>query len=184
MSNLAPLLLVAPLPAAAIWLHEQGHTAVALYVLGASPVLFWFSINLFGLFQNEKMKSAMRPPLRAAYPKQVQTATFSGFARPMYRGLVHPHEDVGWLLLHPDRIEFFGESQKHSLRKEDIVGARFQWNVHSLLGLGRWICIEARMGGKRVRMLVEPRQRRTLLGNRTLGKHLLKQIREWAKDER
>lgn len=184
MSNLAPLLVVAPLPPAALWLHGQGRATEALYVWGASPIVFWLSINFLGLFQNEKMKRVLRPPLRAAYPKKVKEATFAGFARPKYRGPLHPHEEVGWLLLHPDRIEFFGESQKHSLRRGEIAGAKFLWNVHSLLGLGRWICIEGRLKGKRVRMLVEPRERRTLLGNRLLAKRLLKEIREWAKGGR
>ena len=46
--------------------------------------------------------------------------------------------------------------------------------------LGRWVSLEGKSGGKEIRLLIEPRERTTLLGNRLYGTRLLHRLKKWA----
>jgi hypothetical protein len=48
-----------------------------------------------------------------------------------------------------------------------------------LLGLGRWISLEGVADGKPIRLLIEPRERPTLLGNLLFSKALAGRLRRW-----
>lgn len=184
MSNLVPLLLSVPVFVAGMLFYQQGRMLQAFVFWGAFPVVGWLAVNFLGLFQNGRMMRVLRPRFLDEYPELADSAVFVGFARPKYRSLLEAHEDIGWLLLHRDRIEFLGERQRHSLAREEIHGARFRANAHSLLGLGRWISIEGMRDGKPVRLMIEPRQRGSLLANKRLSGTILNTIQEWIKAER
>jgi hypothetical protein len=56
---------------------------------------------------------------------------------------------------------------------------RYRPNVHTLLGLGRWISIEGEVHGRPIRLRVESRVRDTMLGNLALGPWLRDSIERW-----
>jgi hypothetical protein len=87
---------------------------------------------------------------------------------------------VGFLLIYPDKVEFFGGHVRVSLRRSDTKQVRFRPNPHSWVGLGRWVSLEAEQNGQSVRLLVEPRERATLLGNRALGARLRTKLASWV----
>lgn len=184
MSNLAPLLAFAIVPPIALYLDSTGRVIAGFVVWACFPPFMWLSLNFLGLLRNGRIRSEMRAKLRSSFPDRMGDAVFVGFARPKYRSLLHHHEDVGWLVLLPESLEFVGDSLTYSLPKADVTGVRFAPNVNTLLGLGRWVSVEARHEGKRVRMLVEPRERATLLGNFLYAKKLRAQISKWAKSQR
>jgi hypothetical protein len=62
------------------------------------------------------------------------------------------------------------------------VRVRFRANVHTVIGLGRWISIEGFADGKPIRLLIEPRERPQLLGNLRYSKRLAQRIRRWASE--
>lgn len=184
MSNLIPLLFCAPFPVIASYFDRRGQTSLALGFWIATPAALWLGINFFALYQNQRIRSALLPKLRAMHPEEASHAVFVGFARPKSNTAVHLHEDVGWLLMLNTHLVFLGESLTFSIPKEHIRSIRFGFNWNSLLGLGRWIIIEGVEEGKRVQMRIEPREKRTLLGNRSYGKALSKRLNVWRGSSR
>lgn len=181
MGNLLPLVLSAP--SGALGLFEMWRSGEilgrGLFWLSVSVPIGWLAVNFLGLFQNKAMKNEMEMRLRANRPKLPYRRYFVGMATPAFRGLLDPHEDVGYLLLHPDQVEFFGERVRVELTRKEIVGVRYRANVHSLIGLGRWVSIEAIVEGKEARLLIEIRQRPTLLGNLLMSRTLLRKLKRW-----
>ena len=130
------------------------------------------------------MRAELEVKLRAVYPDFVGKAPFVGASRPKYGGGIHPHEDVGWLIVHPDAIEFLGETLRYSLAKSQIRRMRFAMNINSILVLGRWICVEGSRDEKRIVMRIEPRQKETMLGNFIYSRELIRQLRAWLRQQR
>jgi len=183
MGNLIPLLCMLPFALTGVVLMLRAHTVtpagVALCLL--SLVVGWVAVNQFGLFGNVRLRREVQRKVLAKAGRDASKGVFVGFARPSYVGLLDAHEDLGFLFFDSDGLEYLGEIHQVKLARKDILGVRFRGNVHSTLGLGRWVGIEAIHKGKRVRVLVEPREARTLLGNRKRGSRLRKEIVEWMK---
>lgn len=177
MANLVPACLFVPVFAFGLVLFQRGYSKPALACFVASVIAGWFAVNFFGLFENAKMMRELRHLTEGRQGAPV----FVGFAPPGNISLLDPHYDIGWFYIHPDAVEFIGEKSHYRLAKIEIIGVRFRSNVHSLIGLGRWLSIEGKRDGKTVRMLLEPRQRRTLLQNRTLGTAILHRLITWLK---
>jgi len=171
MSNFVPLIVALPFPLLAFYFDRTGKTNLGMLFWALSPIALWMAINLFGLFQNERLRQSLLP-----FRPNAQKTWFVGFARPSYRGWLHPHEFVGWLALKDDSVEFYGENQTYRLNRNEITAIRKAWNIHTLLGLGGWICLEGRVSGQRVRMLVEPRERATMFGNFLLRKKIIREL--------
>jgi hypothetical protein len=185
MGNLLPLALSVPFGA---WgfrqmLLNERIVGWELAWLGAMPVSAWVFMNFLGLFQNEAMKREIARKLRLGPPSEPPERFFVGFARPAFVGLLDPHEDVGFLFLHPDRLEFRGDGQDAMLARDQILGVRFRPNIHTVVGLGRWVSVEGTAEGKPVRLLVEPRERRTLLGNLKFSRILRDRLDSWLKND-
>lgn len=182
--NILPLVLIAgPLGMTLRELaQEEIRWQLALW-LGITLVVGWISICLFGLAGNGALKQRMGKKLHDARPFDKGKRWFVGFARPKYRGLLDAHEDVGFLCLHSDRIEFFGDQRQIELMRSSIRKISFRPNPHTVLGLGRWISIDAENQGKAVRMLIEPREKMTLFGNLLFSRKMIREIREWARME-
>ena len=107
-------------------------------------------------------------------------AVFVGFCSPKYSGMLDAHEDVGFLCFYREGLTFIGESRIVELDRSAIKSVGFRPNAHSIIGLGRWISIEGTKNGTPLRMMVEPRERPTLLGNLLRSNGLLKRIRAWV----
>src|SRR5262249_16634940 len=96
-----------------------------------------------------------------------------------HHSVLDAHEDVGFLAFGPYELEFIGDTKRVRIVREQVTRVHFLPNVHTLVGLGRWIGIEATINGMPVRLLVEPRERNTLLGNLALSGWLKKTIVDW-----
>ncbi|HTQ11773.1 MAG TPA: hypothetical protein VMI31_17055 [Fimbriimonadaceae bacterium] len=181
--NLIPVAFMAPFAIAGILLmvslHQINALGVALCLL--SLVAGWLAVNRFGLFGNERLRRQIQTRVLGESGRDASKGIFVGFARPAFVGLLDAHEDLGFLFLDQDELAFIGEVHQATVRRQDVLGVRFRANVHSTLGLGRWVGIEAIHKGKRVRLLVEPREAKTLLGNRKRGTQLRREIIDWAR---
>lgn len=181
MGNLLPTLFAAPFGAYGLYtMWAKGEIlGRGLIWLAATPIVGWIAVNFLGLYQNRAMRKEMDMRLRSERPNPPYRRYFVGMATPAYRGILDPHEDIGFLLIHPDKIEFFGEHIRVEIARSEVQGVRARPNVHTLIGLGRWVSIEALSNGKEARLLVEMRQRPTLLGNLLMSRTLIKKLRKW-----
>jgi len=181
MGNLLPGLLAAPF---GFWgLYSMWRTGEilgrGLLWLTLVPIVGWISVNFLGLYQNRAMRKEMDLRLRTERPNPPYRRYFVGMATPAFRGLLDPHEDVGYLLLHNDKVEFFGERIRVEIARSEVKEIRVRPNVHSMIGLGRWVSIEASVDGKDARLMVELRQRPTLFGNLLMSRTLVKKLHKW-----
>jgi hypothetical protein len=158
--------------------------SLGLWLLFVGQVVGWLALNYFGLHDNEKMHRDMKRIVEHRAPPPPGPVIFVGFASPRYHDILDAHQDIGFLSFGKDELEFIGDSQRVSLLRSQIIRVHFRPNIHSLLGLGRWIAIEGTISGRPVRMLVEPRERNTMLGNLMLGKWLKGMIDGWRKGEK
>ncbi len=184
MGNLIPAFVWLPLSIAAIaWMVLKGEiVGPGLWLLAAATVLGWLAVNLWGLFENRKMRLQLARILEAKGTPS-KDAPFVGIATPRYSSMVDPHEEVGFLTFHQDRIEFLSETKTIELFRSQVQRIRFRANVHTLLGLGRWISVEGTADGKPIRLMIEPRERQTLIGNLFYSKSLLYRLRRWLNEK-
>ncbi len=175
--NLIPALFALPPLAVGVGLLLKGQTleGPGLVWIAASPALGWIAVNFFGLFQNGAMRREMESRFKPLPPRRF----FVGMARPRFGSALDAHEDLGFLCLHDGFLEFRGEAMQHRLSKAQIHAVRLRPNFHSLVLLGRWISIEASLGTRPVRLLVEPRERATMMGNFLLASRLCRYLKAW-----
>ena len=93
--------------------------------------------------------------------------------------MLDPHQDVGFLLLFDDRIEFFGSAEQIELPVEFVQQVRKRANIHSALLLAGWVSLEGEAAGQPIRLQIEPREKLTLLGNKLLAKKIRQKIEQW-----
>jgi hypothetical protein len=148
-----------------------------------SPLIGWLAMNFWGLHRNQSLRRSLYARFKIARPDLDAPFWFVGIATPKYASLLDPHEDIGFVVLHPDRMEFFGDHLNLSIYKNDIFGLDFRPNPHSLVGLGRWVSIEGKVADSRIRLQMEPRERRTLLGNLFFSRTLSRRIEAWVKEK-
>lgn len=141
------------------------------FVLGA-----WLGANWLGLYRNRAMKAELALKL-----KPEGDAVFVGFATPDQGGLLDPHGDLGFLEFGKHELIVKGETHRLSILRRELSRVRFAPNVHTLIGLGRWLVLEGRVAGKRVRIRLEPRQEATLLGNLLYSSALRRRVEAWQK---
>lgn len=175
MANLLPMLTWVPPGVAGILLFQEGQTIWAFVCWGAVPVLGWLGINGLALFQNDAMRREL------AFLRPANEAVFVGVATPKHRGLLDPHEDVGWLWMDGDELHFQGERLRLILPRDGIRRIGYRANAHTILGLGRWVAVEGVREGRRFALRIEPRERRTLWANKREGAKLLGSLRAWLR---
>ncbi|HQU19670.1 MAG TPA: hypothetical protein PLA92_11545, partial [Fimbriimonadaceae bacterium] len=141
-----------------------------------APVVAWVGMCLLGLAGNESMRGQLIRLLKLPPPTHEESRWFVGFSRPSHFGLLDPHEDIGFLRLTPTAIRFEGERYRVEIPTPAGERVRFRANAHSWVGLGRWISIEGTLEGQKIRMLVEPRERATLLGNLILSGEIRRRL--------
>jgi hypothetical protein len=183
MGNLIPVLCMLPFAATGIYLmvREEEITWPGVGLCAGALIVGWFAVNLFGFFGNSRLRQEIVRKVLAKAGRDASGGTFVGFARPSYVGLLDAHEDLGFLFLDKDNLEYFGEIHRVTLAKSHILAIRYRPNIHSALGLGRWVSIEAKQQDKPVRLLIEPRESPTLLANRRKGKELRSLLEQWRK---
>ncbi len=181
MANALPLVVGAPF--AVVGLRQValgGPSLEAAAWIAGFPLAAWLATNLLVPLGDRGMRDEMGRRLHSRTPFDATERVFVGFARPGYGGLLDPHEDVGYLLFHPDRLEFFGAVHQVEMPRGDVTRVRFRANPHTWVGLGRWVSVEGTSSGRPVRLDVEPRSRSTLLGNMRATTGLKKRLEEWA----
>lgn len=181
LGNLLPSLVCLPFLVLGLvyFRPEDPLKGPALWLFVAFPIVGWVALNFLGLHQNAFLKRELTRRLGFAGNPGGPDRAFVGIARPKYRSLLDPHEDLGFLILHDDRLEFLGETVRVELPKSAIVKIRFRGNPHSMVLLGRWISVEGLVGGTPVRLLIEPREKPTLLGNLFAGEALRQRLVAW-----
>lgn len=181
LGNLLPLLIAAPFLGWGVWKMGQARAATGegLAWCAGGVAAMWLGVNFLGLFRNGSMRRALLLRLKASVYDLPDDPIFVGFARPAFKSMLDPHEDIGFVLLYPDRIEFFGDKDRITLAKSCLNSVRLRPNPHSWAFLGGWVSVEGIMAGEPVRMLLEPRERSTLWGNRRLRRTLKERIEAW-----
>jgi hypothetical protein len=149
-----------------------------LWLLILGDILGWLVMDQVGLYENARMKRRLLAILGKA-GKLSDDRIFVGFTSPKYTGVLDAHEDVGFLCFREGEIEFVSETRTLAMQRHEIESVSFRLNVHSLVLLGRWICVQGTRNQSSIRMLIEPRERRTMSGNLFYGKTLRKKIESW-----
>ena len=152
-----------------------------LWVLLGGQVVGWLALNLFGLFENGRIRRDSMRNLTLRRPPAPGPVVFVGCASSKHHSMLDAHEDVGFLAFGPQELEFIGDEKRMRILREQINNVRFLPNVHTIVGLGRWVSVEATINGLPVRLLLEPRERNTLMGNLALSGWLRKTIDDWRK---
>lgn len=183
MGNLIPALAWLPftLAGAIVLLRGKQVAAPGLALIAFGQVAAWLTLNLAGLYSNRSLRKALAKEVDVLKPHFRGFRAFVGYSSPGHSSLLDAHEDVGYLLLSPELLEFIGDSKMISVHRGQIFGVRFKPNVHTAVGLGRWISIEGRVDGRPFEMLIEPRDHDTMLGNLMLGNQLKARIDNWLK---
>ncbi len=178
LGNLMPFLFWLPFAAWGVWTvaRDRAVTPAGVGWLVLATFAGWIGISLFGFWGNASMRRLLGARIREPGERW-----FVGFASPRFSGLLDAHEDVGFLILGKDVLAFAGDSRRVELPKDCVVRVLFRPNVHSIVGLGRWVSVEGIVKGKPVRMLLEPRERPTMLGNLRISGRLKREIEEWAR---
>lgn len=153
-----------------------------LGLIALGTLMGWLAMNQFGFFQNGRMRRRLERILKERADLPPSDRVFVGFASPRYAGMLDAHEDVGFFFLLPDRAVFVSETRRVELLKAQCVRVGYRANVHTLVGLGRWVSIDGLSDGKTVRMMIEPRERNTMLANLRRSKPLMMKVRRWLRD--
>ena len=175
IGNLLPILIAAPFGVIGlIVMYRSGEVlGPGLAVFAVSPVALWLGVNWLGLFEN----AAMRRTLERRTEGLPETRWFVGAATPSFVGWIDPHEDVGFLWMDTQKIGFTGERYRIEIPRAAITAIRFRPNIHTMIGLGRWVSIEAIIDGRPAQLRIEPREARKLWGNRRLSRVIRDRLR-------
>lgn len=180
MGNLLPAIFYVPLLVWGVytmWSRSE-FIGFGLWLMVAGIAVAWVALNFLGLPGNGFRRREMRRNLGAVEPL-ADGAVFVGFASQGYRDALDSIEDIGYLEIHPAFLRYRGEALNWEIARRDIVQVRFALNVHSILGLGRWLVVVAKEGGKSKIYRIEPRERDTLLGNRAYSAKLRSKLSAW-----
>ncbi len=184
IGNVLPALFFLPFVAYGIYwmLDRDDILGPGLWWVVAGVVAGWVALNFFALFGNSFMRRELKRELTAKRIDFSDPHFFVGFASPKFTNILDPHEDIGFLFLRNGVAEFVGEDNQVKVPKGEIKRVFFRPNVHSWVGLGRWICIEGVRKEARYRMHVESRERNFLMLNLSGGKKVKDQIAGWLKE--
>jgi hypothetical protein len=182
LGNLIPACFWFPLMAAGIAfiVLRAEVIGIGLWLLVAATIVGWIALGFFGLYDNERMKRQLRRILEAR-DIDPGDAPFVGIATPKYSSALDPHEDVGYLIFLPDRLRFISEHRTIELQHSQLQRVRLRPNVHTLVGLGRWVSVEGLASGRPIRLLIESRESPRLWRNFGRTANLRKRIDTWLR---
>ncbi len=181
MGNLVPGLLSFPFAVGGylLWNPDSPLEWMPIAVLALFPVIGWISLSAFGLWSNAAMRDELGKRYGRERGRPEDPLIFVGFATPQYRSVLDPHEDIGFLVLHPEALEIYGDQRTEHRKREEITGIRLAKNTHSWVGLGGWVVVESPSGN----LLIESREKDSLAANRKNRVRLLESLRNWAQIE-
>lgn len=181
LGNLVPLVFwLPPTAVGVILIYRTGAIlGPGVWLVATGQAVGWLALNFFGLWDNGRMRRDSLRNLSHRTPPPPGPVVFVGCASTSHKSILDPHQDVGFLSFGEDVIEFIGEDRRMLLARSHVTRVRFRPSVHTCLGLGWWICIEGVVEGREVRMLLEPREKDTLLGNLFLSGWLKRLITIW-----
>jgi hypothetical protein len=182
VGNLVPALFFLPFVAWGVHLMLKTDQILGsgLWFVAIGVLLGWIGLNIFGLSGNAFMRRELKRNLVAKNVSFDDPHFFVGFSSPRFFGVLDAHEDIGFLFLHEESLEFVGELNQVKIGKAEIQQIRFRPNVHTWVGLGRWISIDGQRKKSRFRMNVEPREKNFLLLNLLGSRAVKEQLRAWA----
>jgi hypothetical protein len=183
LGNIVPTLFMLPLVAWGVWWMLQNDTilGLGLWLVVGGVILGWIGLNLFGLPGNAFMRRELKRELTAKNVDFSNPHYFVGFASPRFVNMLDAHEDIGFLFLHPESIEFIGEKHRMKVPRNEVQRVRFRPNVHTWVGLGRWISIDCLRDGRRYRLNVESRERNFLMLNLFASAPMRQAILDWLR---
>ena len=186
LGNLLPALFFFPFASYGVyWMYRNSTIfGVGMWFIVAAVVAGWLALNAFGLVANAFMRRQLEREFKA---KGVDFSTphfFVGFARPKFFSMLDAHEDLGFLFLRDNELAFVGESHQLALQRIQIRQIRFRPNVHTWVGLGRWISVDGVVKEARIRLNIEPRERNFLLLNLLDSKRVRRALESWLKSAR
>lgn len=177
--NLIPVAITAPFLVFAIQeIVRVGVTGKAIILAFSFLIVGWLAVNFLGLIGNRSLRRVIEMRFKDQYGYDQTEKWFVGFSRPGKVGLLDPHEDLGFLILRDDVLEFFGEQHQIAVPWALIQSASKRPNIHTWLGLGGWVAIEAQDGDRAMRLQIEPRVRATHFGNNRLRPVLIAAIEQ------
>ena len=183
IGNIVPTLFMLPLVCWGIaWMvNNDAILGKGLWLVVAGVVLGWISLNLFGLPANAFMRRELKRELTAQGVTFDDPHYFVGFASPRFFNMLDAHEDIGFLVLRDGVLEFAGERHRMKVPRREVQRVRFRPNVHTWVGLGRWISIDCLRDAKRYRLNVESREHNFLLMNLVASKAMKRAIQDWLR---
>ncbi|HEY0867074.1 MAG TPA: hypothetical protein VGE01_06845 [Fimbriimonas sp.] len=184
IGNLIPMLFwLPPTMIGLVWMGLKAQlVGPGLGLVALGTILGWLALNQFGFYENGRMRRQLERILADRQEELPVDRNFVGFATPSYTGLVDAHEDVGFFYLRPSEAVFISETRKLEIERLSLADVRFRPNIHTFVGLGGWISLEGHNEGKPFRLMIEPRDRRTLIGNLRRREAVRSKIRRWLKD--
>ncbi len=183
MGNILPAAVWLPLVGVGLYIifHSNRILGPGLVLVALAQPLAFLVVNYMGLFQNREIRFALWREVQILRPHFRGYALYCGFSSLEKTDLLDPHEDVGFVLLTTESLEFVGDGQLIRILPENVTGIRYRPNVHTLLGLGRWVCVEGKIEERKFHLCFEPREKKTLLANRKEGKVLHRKLKNWVK---
>ncbi|MBL8048813.1 MAG: hypothetical protein JNJ45_09030 [Chthonomonas sp.] len=181
LGNAVPGLFCLPLLVAGI-LHfnpQKPFSGWPIYMI-LFVIVGWFAVSLFGFWNNDGLRQGVARQVDRRYPPNGEKPVdrhFVGVARPSYRNILDPHEDVGFLLMHDDRLQFVGDQLDLEFPWTTFSSVRGRANTHTWLGLGRWISLEGTgPDDLPIRLMIEPRERNFIPANWSVNRKLRAEI--------
>jgi hypothetical protein len=182
VGNLLPALFFMPPVAWGIyWMFKNDQIlGPGFWYVALGTLLGWIGLNIFGLTGNAFMRRELKRNLIAKNVAFEDPHFFVGFSSPKFFGVLDAHEDIGFLFLRESTLEFVGEVNQVKIARGEIKEIRFRPNIHSWVGLGRWISIDGLRKKSRFRMNIEPREKNYLLLNLLTSRRVKEELQAWA----
>lgn len=157
---------------------EQPFEGPGLWLILTFPVIGWLSVNVLGLASNGVMRDEMGRRYGREFGTPSADLWFVGMARPSFRSVLDPHEEVALIWRDGDHLVVMGDLTRHEIPQSAITDVRLKRNIHSLFFLGGWVSLTWEESSGTQTLLMEPRQKHTLLANNRLRKALMKYLIE------
>jgi len=180
--NLLPALFFVPFAGLGVkWMLDKGSIfGPGLWLVVVGTVLGWLGLNIFGLYGNAFMRRELKRDLTAKGVDFNVPHLFVGFTTPRFFNVLDAHEDIGFVFLRQEILEFVGESHNLKVPRNEVTNIYFRPNIHTWVGIGRWICIEGTHKDKKFRLSIEPREKNFLILNLLEGKQTQMRLLKWA----
>lgn len=148
-------------------------------IVTVTLVVTILSVNRFGLFQNEQMKRETLAALAKQSSSIPTQRHFVGIARPGFVGPLDPHQDVGFLWWDEERMYFRSAVNSITVTRMNVSRTALSANIHSLIGLGGWVSVTAKMGSTDQSFFFELRDAQVLFKNNRQRKVIFRELLAW-----